>query len=375
MRRFAPNQLAVFVVLIILLLLGAVYWDMLESSIRKTITPATPTPTPTPVPVRNIDPVGAVQDAALNAVFESDGRHTLTGKFQNPGPGPLSVEIPVGMLFTDTGGTLQVVVTTPAASLAAPGESATVSIRSASIRLTETTGTRPVLPSEARLEPLEDLAKALLEYPDASDETIQTAVLILLHNPPLPVFAKFKLMRREEAENPVPSGFFRADTADIMLALLLLKDLPGAPRPLLLAQSQQLKLEAMIDPKAHDLALRYYDIDKFAEWDFWRNELTNGDPSTRHYGLYGIARFYPDIAFKMLPSWVGESRLDFQYRAHAAYALADIENQEALKKLTELRQAQGADPRMAAVLDRAIEVSQQRASRRANPPTTPETVE
>ena len=56
--------------------------------------------------------------------------------------------------------------------------------------------------------------------------------------------------------------------------------------------------------------------------DDWKNELLNGDQGTRHYALYGIARFYPEIALQMLPNWAREKRTARVFRLAAVQALA-----------------------------------------------------
>ena len=89
----------------------------------------------------------------------------------------------------------------------------------------------------------------------------------------------------------------------------------------------------MIDPLAHALALQYYKIPFENEWSYWKNELLQGDPAIRHYALYGIARFYPDIALEMLPKWARASNLSQTYRESAIRALAETGRTEALSVL------------------------------------------
>ena len=61
----------------------------------------------------------------------------------------------------------------------------------------------------------------------------------------------------------------------------------------------------------------------------WRHELLEGDPGTRHYALYGIARFYPDVALQMMPRWALEQRTASHYRRAAIGALALTQRAEA----------------------------------------------
>jgi len=92
----------------------------------------------------------------------------------------------------------------------------------------------------------------------------------------------------------------------------------------------------MIEPLCRAAAMRYYRITAETEWDFWRRELLQGEPSTRHYALYGIARFYPEIAIDMLPKWAREAKTNAVFRLTALQALADTQRPEALPVLRQL---------------------------------------
>jgi len=68
---------------------------------------------------------------------------------------------------------------------------------------------------------------------------------------------------------------FRAETADILTALTVVKDL-GINRPLAVTIDPQLEVEAMIDPNAHALAVSYYGIND--QWAYWKSQLLQGEP-------------------------------------------------------------------------------------------------
>jgi hypothetical protein len=97
-----------------------------------------------------------------------------------------------------------------------------------------------------------------------------------------------------------------------------------------------LKIEGMIDPACRTAAMRYYGITAEKEWDYWKKELLEGDPSTRHYALYGIARFYPAVAVEMLPKWAREKRTTQLFRLTALQALGETQRPEALPLLSDL---------------------------------------
>jgi hypothetical protein len=82
--------------------------------------------------------------------------------------------------------------------------------------------------------------------------------------------------------------------------------------------------------------MKYYDISPDTEWEYWRKELLQGEASTRHYALYGIARFYPEIALEMHPKWARETRTTPVFRMAAVQALAETQRPEALPLLREL---------------------------------------
>ena len=52
--------------------------------------------------------------------------------------------------------------------------------------------------------------------------------------------------------------------------------------------------------------------------------------------LYGIARFYPEIALEMLPKWAREKRTTQIFRLTAVQALAETQRSEALPVLASL---------------------------------------
>jgi len=184
---------------------------------------------------------------------------------------------------------------------------------------------------------LDELLAQLKTHPDLSPSAVQTAVLLLAENPALDVFAKFP---RLHDTPPTPgTGDFKVDTVDIIAALQLLSDMGITDRTI--ASDHQLNIEAMIDPKAHDAAMRYYGIVPDMEWTYWKQELLEGDPSLRHYALYGIAEYYPDVALLMLPKWARETRLPAIYRLSAVRAMAMTHRQEAIPILQKMEQEFG----------------------------------
>jgi len=183
---------------------------------------------------------------------------------------------------------------------------------------------------------LDSLLSYLGEHPEISPGAIQTAVLALTENLPLSAFATFA-----QPGTDLPTQFdtsaFKADTADIISALSILRILGLRDEQLALTIDPQLKIEAMIDPMAHAYAMRYYGIKYEQEWLFWRDELLKGNPATRHYALHGIARYYPEVALVMLPQWAREPRTEQVYRISAIQALSETGRTEAVSILRQFQ--------------------------------------
>jgi hypothetical protein len=110
---------------------------------------------------------------------------------------------------------------------------------------------------------------------------------------------------------------FRVESYDIVTALTALREIGAPDASIAMTIDPQLKIESMIDPLSRAAAMRYYGITPETEWEYWKTELLSGDPSTRHYALYGIARFYPNVALEMLPKWARQVQTGHVYRLSA----------------------------------------------------------
>lgn len=164
---------------------------------------------------------------------------------------------------------------------------------------------------------------------------LQVAVLAVVEDAPLGVFAKFPRLRPDPLA--IAAGEkFKVETADILAALTLLREAGIDIDQLAIGSDSQLKIEAMVDPVSHLAALRFYGITEADEWSFWKNHLLTGDAATRHYALYGIGRYYPGIALEMMPRWAVESRLQPVMRRSAINSLGATHRAEALGILSYL---------------------------------------
>jgi hypothetical protein len=257
-------------------------------------------------------PAKTSPSASVN--IDRTGMNTLQFSVANPTPQGLSISYEAGEIFDD--GKAPVVILKSLAMEVPPGATDTKDVPVAAISSNDR-GLMAKFSATSRQEPrLAPLIRHLEMHPDIPLNIVQVAVLAITEDAPLQLFARF----------PVPSAaskdteLFKVRTVDLVAALALLRD-AGVSSCRLLADAQ-LKVEAMIDPEAHAAAASYYSIDPKTEWLYWRHELLDGNPSTRHYALYGIARFYPDVALQMMPRWALETRLAPHFRRAAIGSLA-----------------------------------------------------
>ena len=285
-------------------------------------------------PQETVDLALAMEEKSVVAEFSGNSREQLRVAILNKGTSTLKVTIPVGQVFeSDTAA--PVVVVHPGLVEVAPGRTRELVLATAATRSSNTPAQTAFRLSYSTLPLVAPTLLKAQEHPELTLRAIQTAVLAITENLPLSAVAQFTL-----AASPLPSRFntdaYRVETLDILSALDLLREAGVREATMALTIDPQLKIEAMIDPVARPLAMRYYGIEVEREWEFWRGELLNGEPSTRHYALYGIARFYPDVALQMLPRWARETRTNPVYRLAAVQALADTERSEALPVLRNL---------------------------------------
>jgi hypothetical protein len=275
----------------------------------------------------------ALAAARVDASCKANGRDHMVLTVRNRDSGVLSVRVPAGMLFR-AGHNLVLVLRTRDFSLA-PGEQRPEELVTAAAYSGNTVAETPYEPAGGILPSLEGMLEYLEKHPETSPTVAQTVVLALQENLPLRAFAKFAIVG-----NDLPSRIdttpFKVDTTDILQALTVLRELGIPDERLALTVDPQLRIEGMIDPLAHAAAMRYFKITPEAEWAFWKDELANGNPSTRHYALYGIARYFPDVAMQMLPRWARESRTSRVLRLSAIQAMAETQRPEAVSVLRQI---------------------------------------
>jgi hypothetical protein len=289
-------------------------------------------PAESQVAYEDIDLITGARQGVVQTSMHGDGRMRMSAQFRNNSATPLRVKVPAGQVLES--GRNSVVVFRSAQVELMPAQSLELSLATVPLHTTNKIGDTPYKLSYQTVPKLDGFLAWLADHPEVAAPAVQTAVLTLTENLPLNAVAKFAPV------NGVTSKFntnaFRVETGDIIAALTALRDSGVRLDMLALTVDPQLRIESMIEPLSREAAKRYYGIAEEHEWDFWKNELLKGDPSTRHYALFGIARFYPDIALEMLPKWAREGHTHPVYRLSAIQALADTQRPEALLLLRQL---------------------------------------
>ena len=321
-------------------------------------TPATPVPAAAASPAKAASGTEISLNDALGRRWvqfgcRGDGHSEIRASLANQRRDALRVTVAAGTIFETADLHNQMVIARGQEVDLAPGETRAVSLESAATRSTNSLHPAAYHLCPDTLPILADLFARVDQTPEISRAAVQTAVLLLTENAPLNRFARFALLSGGDAAPRGPTAY-RVNTGEILAAFELLKA-AGYPRmDLAAAQEPQLEIEAMIDPLAHAAALHYYHLSGEQEWAYWREELQRGDLSTRHYALYGIGRYYPEVALQMLPDWARAGQLSKLMRESAVQAMVETHRPEAISVLQELVSEFGAATEMGQSARKAI---------------------
>ncbi len=293
-------------------------------------TPSAEPAKPTAVEFEETEILAAVQQGTIEATLRGNGRERMTARLRNNSPTPIRVSIAAGQVLE--GGRNRVVVTRAATAELMPARTVVLDLATAALNSSNTVGDLAYKLSYHTADRVDGFLKWAAEHGAISAQAMQTVVLALTENLPLKSLAKFATSAPDEHNTDA----FRVETSDLLEALAALRDCGANMETCAIALDPQLRIEAMIEPLSREAAKRYYGIREDREWDFWKHELLEGSPSTRHYALFGIARFYPDIALDMLPKWALQPQTHPVYRLAAVQALADTQRAEALPILRQI---------------------------------------
>lgn len=267
----------------------------------------------------------------LTAEYRSNGRDEVVAILSSRYGAPLQVSFASGLIFETGDFRGQMALASRQTVDLPPGGRREARLPAAATHLANPIAQQVYHLCPDTLPALAPLFAQVDKTPEISRDAVQTAVLMLTDNAPLGAFAKFALLAADSAK--AATTVFRVNNPEILAAFALVRD-AGYPRFNLMAtRDPQLKIESMIDPLSHAAALDYYRIPAEREWAYWRRELEAGDPSTRHYALYGIGRYYPDVALQMLPAWARAKQLSALYRTSAMQAMAETRRPEAISVL------------------------------------------
>lgn len=314
----------------------------IPSSSLSTATPAAPdAPKAKPgVSPELVELQTGIELGVITAEFTGNGRDAMKAKLFNAGSSRLTVQVDAGQML-DAG--LNAVVIARGTSVKLnPGEIRDLTLATVATRTGNKTAEQNYKLSYGKLPQLDNLFAWLPAHEELSIATIQTAVLAVTENLPLSAVCKFT-PAGSETRSRFNTDAFRVETGEIIAALAVLRDIGIPESSVAMTVDPQLRIEAMIEPLCRAAAMKYYGIAAENEWAFWQNQLLKGDLSTRHYALYGIARFYPDVAMQMLPKWARESKTSPVFRLAAVQALADTHRPDALPVLRRLADELGLD--------------------------------
>jgi hypothetical protein len=278
------------------------------------------------------DLLSAVQQGVIEASLRGNGRERMSAQLRNNSPTPLRVMLPAGLVFES--GRSRVVLTRGAETEMMPAKSVVLNLSTAALLSTNTLAEAAYRCSYHGADRIDAFLLWAADHPEIAPAAMQAAVLALSENLPLNVLARFAPING--TTGGLNTDAFRVETGDLIAALSALRESGVKMETLAITLDPQLRIEAMIEPLSREAAKRYYGISEEREWEFWKHELLEGNPSTRHYALFGIARFYPEIALDMLPKWARESQTHPVYRQAAVQALADTQRAEALPVLRQL---------------------------------------
>lgn len=281
-----------------------------------------------------------VEQGTIKADFSGNGREKIVALLRNTGVAPVKIQADVGQTFE--AGANSVVVVRAQTVEVPPGQTAQIALQTCAPSSANKVGDAPYKLSYKKTPKLQPLLVYAADHPELSPGAIQTAALALIENLPLSAVTKFT-PATGESKSRFNTDAFRVETVDVVAALLALRAMGVPDSSIAMTIDPQLKIEAMIEPLSRAAAMQYYALTAETEWEYWKSELLYGAPATRHYALYGIARFYPEIALEMLPNWARETKTNQVYRISALQALADTQRPEALPILRQLADELGAD--------------------------------
>ncbi len=312
-------------------------------------------PKPTPIPgAKEIFVREALEMPNLRMAFTGNGHNRVVSEISSELREPVVIRFPAGTVLETQDIKSRVAFATAGfVNVPARGtvrEALSVVALSAKNRIYDN---QPHRIARVQIPDLLPLLEHLDRHPEFSLPSTQTAVLAVMENLPLSVFAKFPMASGGKISG-VESEAFRVEVPNLIGALQLLRKSGYPMDRIALTVDPQLVVESMVDPLTRSEAMDYYGIGREHEWAFWRELLLNGPENLRHYALHGIARFYPETGLDMLPDWAREGSLGLIFQKTAIYGLAETRRPEALSILSQLQVEFRDDPILSDAVARSI---------------------
>ncbi|MEI9893956.1 MAG: hypothetical protein WDN28_08715 [Chthoniobacter sp.] len=290
---------------------------------------------------QNMDLHTAIEHQQLTAEFRGNGRDTVRAILTNRTAAPLTVRVPAGQMF-ESGSNVVIVLRSGEVELR-PAKPVEVTIQTAATRSANKFADRGYTLSYGTLPRLDALLAYAQEHAEVSTPALQTAVLALTENLPLSAVSKFSA-----AGGDLPTHFdtnaFRAETNDIIHALLTLRAIGVRESDVAMNIDPQLKIEAMIEPLTRPAAMRYYGITPSTEWGPTGrpscSPATRAPATTPSTASRASTRRSPSICS---PNGHVRPRRPLSSASPAIQAMADTQRPEALPVLQKLSDELGAE--------------------------------
>lgn len=297
--------------------------------------------------------VAALKQGLVEVEMRGDGHTILQVTAANLTKEPLELVFQGGMVLISDNQMAEALIPRAQSIFLKPAEALRANLDVAPGSCRNEHRVRPFLVSLHRYEVLEPYWDYLAQHPEVGPEAVRTGALIIKENLPLSAFAKFSLSSGPKPDTVREAGL-EVETRHIMEALFVLKKAGYPAERLAILVDPQLQLEALLDPLTRPAAKRYFAMTDSDEWTFWEAHLKTGSPSTRHYALYAIARFYPDVAIQMLPRWARFQEMSLPMRRAAILALAEVPRPEAEGLLAQLEYELGNSPALGSTVTQAM---------------------
>ena len=302
---------------------------------------------------RPIHVIAALKEGKAQVDMRGDGHALIQVTVANLTREPMELVFQSGMVLISDNQLAEALIPRSQSIFLKPGEARRANLDVAPGSCRNEHRVRPYLVSLHRYEVLEPFWDYLAQHPEVGPEAVRTATLIIKENLPLSAFAKFSLSSGPKPDTVRDAGL-EVETRHIMEALTVLQRAGYPAERLAILVDPQLQLEALLEPLTRPAAKRYFAMTDSDEWTFWENQLKTGNPSTRHYALYAIARFYPEVAIQMLPRWARFQELSLPMRRAAILALAEVPRPEAEGLLAQLEYELGASPSLGSTVTQAM---------------------